>query len=60
MLQPDVVCGPVVGNGFNVVMLIAVFASKSKELGVPLRFPGPPAVYRAVTNPPAKPGAFGM
>jgi nucleoside-diphosphate-sugar epimerase len=50
VLRPDVVCGPVVGNGFNVVMLIAVYAAISKELGVPLRFPGSPAAYRALVQ----------
>ena len=50
VIRPDVVCGPVVGNGFNAVMLIAVFASISKELGVPLRFPGSPAAYRALAQ----------
>jgi nucleoside-diphosphate-sugar epimerase len=50
VLRPDVVCGSVVGNGFNIVMLIAVYAAISKHLGVPLRFPGTPECYRALAQ----------
>jgi hypothetical protein len=50
VLRPDVVCGSVVGHGFNIVMLIAVYAAISKALGVPLRYPGSPAAYRALVQ----------
>jgi nucleoside-diphosphate-sugar epimerase len=50
VLRPDVVCGPVVGNGFNIVMLIAVYAAISRALGVPLRFPGSTECYTALAQ----------
>jgi nucleoside-diphosphate-sugar epimerase len=50
VLRPDVVCGSVVGHGFNIVMLIAVYAAISKALGVPLRYPGSPTAYRALVQ----------
>lgn len=40
VLRPDVVCGFAIGNPMNLSMLIAVYAAISKELGMPLRFPG--------------------
>jgi nucleoside-diphosphate-sugar epimerase len=45
ILRPDVVCGFALGNPMNLSMLIAVYASISKELGLPLRFPGTAACY---------------
>jgi len=45
ILRPDVVCGFARGNPMNLSMLIAVYASISKELGLPLRFPGTAACY---------------
>ena len=45
MLRPDVVCGFAVGNPMNLAMLIAVYASISKALGLPLRFPGTATCY---------------
>jgi len=45
VLRPDVVCGFALGNPMNLSMLIAVYASISKELGLPLRFPGSAACY---------------
>lgn len=39
-LRPDVVCGFAVGNPMNLTLVIAVYAAISKELGLPLRFPG--------------------
>jgi hypothetical protein len=32
----------------NLLMVIAVYAAISKELGLPLRFPGTEAAYRAL------------
>lgn len=40
VLRPDVVCGFAIGNPMNLSMVIAVYAAISKELGLPLRFPG--------------------
>jgi nucleoside-diphosphate-sugar epimerase len=45
VLRPDVVCGFALGNPMNLSMLIAVYASISKELGLPLRFPGTAECY---------------
>jgi hypothetical protein len=32
----------------NLISVIAVYAAISRELGLPLRFPGPESVYRAL------------
>jgi nucleoside-diphosphate-sugar epimerase len=47
-LRPDVVCGFAIGNPMNLTMVIAVYAAISRELGLPLRFPGTEAAYRAL------------
>ncbi len=44
-LSPSVVAGTALGNPMNLVMVIAVYASISKRLGIPLRFPGKPGAY---------------
>ncbi|WP_026360735.1 SDR family oxidoreductase [Amycolatopsis nigrescens] len=44
-LRPSVVGGFALGNPMNLGMAIAVYATISKELGLPLRFPGKPAAY---------------
>ncbi|OUJ71246.1 SDR family oxidoreductase [Hymenobacter crusticola] len=44
-LRPSVVGGFALGNPMNLAMAIAVYASMSKELGLPLRFPGKPGAY---------------
>ena len=48
ILRPEAVCGYAVGNPMNLTMVIAIYAAISKELGLPLRFPGPEAAYRAL------------
>jgi nucleoside-diphosphate-sugar epimerase len=48
VLRPEAVCGYAVGNPMNLTMVIGVYAAISKELGLPLRFPGPDAAYRAL------------
>ncbi|PXW24737.1 SDR family oxidoreductase [Paraburkholderia caballeronis] len=50
ILRPDVVCGFALGNPMNLSMLIAVYASISKELGLPLRFPGTAACYEKLAQ----------
>jgi nucleoside-diphosphate-sugar epimerase len=47
-LRPEAVCGFATGNPMNLTMVIAVYAAISKELGLPLRFPGTEAAYRAL------------
>lgn len=44
-IRPSVVCGFALGNPMNLAMVIAVYAAMSKELGLPLRFPGKPGAY---------------
>lgn len=44
-LRPSVVIGFGLGNPMNLAMVIAIYASISKELGLPLRFPGKPGAY---------------
>lgn len=47
-LRPEAVCGYAIGNPMNLTMVIAVYAAISRELGLPLRFPGSMAAYRAL------------
>ena len=47
-LRPQTVCGFALGNPMNIVTVIAVYAAISKELGLPLRFPGKRGAYEAV------------
>ena len=44
-IRPSVVGGTALGNPMNLALVIAVYASISKELGLPLRFPGKPGAY---------------
>ncbi len=47
-LRPSVVAGIGLGNPMNLAVAIAVYASMSKELGIPLRFPGRPGAYTSL------------
>jgi nucleoside-diphosphate-sugar epimerase len=47
-LRPQTVCGFALGSPMNIATVIAVYASVSKELGLPLRFPGKPGAYGAI------------
>src|SRR5947209_2892535 len=47
-LRPEAVAGFAVGNPMNLLMAIAVYAAISKELGLPLRFPGTEKAYGAL------------
>ncbi|MDI5976662.1 SDR family oxidoreductase [Amycolatopsis magusensis] len=44
-IRPAVVGGTALGNPMNLAVSIAVYATISKELGLPLRFPGKPGAY---------------
>ncbi len=44
-LRPDVVVGDIHGNPMNIAMVVGAFAELSRELGVPLRFPGTDKAY---------------
>jgi len=49
VLRPGgAICGPSFGTAMNLTMVIAIYAVISRELGLPLRFPGPESVYRAM------------
>lgn len=39
-LRPDVVVGDIHGNPMNIALVVGAFAALSRELGLPLRFPG--------------------
>ncbi|WP_152398727.1 SDR family oxidoreductase [Paenibacillus cellulositrophicus] len=47
-IRPSVVAGFALGNPMNLAMVIAVYASISKELGILLRFPGKPGAYHTL------------
>jgi nucleoside-diphosphate-sugar epimerase len=47
-LRPQTVCGFALGNPMNIATVIATYAAISKELGLPLRFPGKPGAWRAI------------
>lgn len=47
-IRPSVVCGFALGNPMNLAMVIAVYATISKELGLPMRFPGKPGAYNSL------------
>jgi nucleoside-diphosphate-sugar epimerase len=47
-LRPSVVCGFALGIPMNLAMVIAAYATISRHLGIPLRFPGKPGAYRSL------------
>lgn len=47
-LRPQTLCGFAPGTAMSIVPVIAVYAAISRELGLPLRFPGKPGAYRAI------------
>ncbi|MGA8594442.1 MAG: SDR family oxidoreductase [Bryobacteraceae bacterium] len=47
-LRPSLICGFAVGNPMNMATVIAVYAALCKEMGLPFRFPGSTAAYRAL------------
>jgi len=47
-LRPEAVCGFAVGNPMNILMVIAVYAAISRQLGQPLRYPGTLPAYNAL------------
>lgn len=49
-LRPAVVCGFSLGYPHNIVAVLAVYAAISRELGLPLRFPGTQACFDAVSQ----------
>ncbi|HSD55016.1 MAG TPA: SDR family oxidoreductase [Burkholderiales bacterium] len=47
-LRPQTLCGFAPGTAMSIVPVIAVYAAISKELGLPLRFPGKPGAFRSI------------
>jgi nucleoside-diphosphate-sugar epimerase len=50
ILRPDALLGIAVGNPMNVLMALAVYATITRELRLPLRFPGTRASAAALTQ----------
>ena len=48
ILRPEAICGFSLGSPMNLTRVIAIYAAISRELGIPLRFPGTEAAYRAL------------
>jgi nucleoside-diphosphate-sugar epimerase len=49
-LIPDVVVGDIFGNPMNIALVVGVFAELSRELGIPMRFPGTEKAYRQLVQ----------
>jgi nucleoside-diphosphate-sugar epimerase len=47
-IRPSVVGGTALGNPMNLALAIAVYASISRALNLPLRFPGKPGAYNTL------------
>ena len=47
-LRPQTLCGFSPGSSMSILPAIAVYAAISKELGLPLRFPGKPGAYDTI------------
>jgi nucleoside-diphosphate-sugar epimerase len=47
-LRPSCICGFAIGNPMNMATLIAIYAALCKKMGLPFRFPGSAAAYRAL------------
>jgi nucleoside-diphosphate-sugar epimerase len=47
-LRPQTLCGFAPGSPMSILPAIAVYAAISKELGLPLRFPGKPGAYNTL------------
>jgi nucleoside-diphosphate-sugar epimerase len=47
-VRPHCICGLSVGSPMNHLMALALYATISRELDLPLRFPGLPGAFRAV------------
>ena len=50
LIRPDFVCGFAVGNAMNLTTVIGVYAAISKELGLPLVYPGSRKAYERIAE----------
>lgn len=46
--RPHTICGYAVGTSLNLLSVIGVYATISRELGLPLRWPGRPGAFRTI------------
>jgi len=46
--RPHTICGYAVGTSLNLLSAIGVYATISRELGLPLRWPGRPGAFRSI------------
>jgi nucleoside-diphosphate-sugar epimerase len=49
-LIPDVVVGDIFGNPMNIALVVGIFAELSRELGIPMRFPGTDKAYKQLVQ----------
>lgn len=49
-VRPHLICGFALGNPMNLISILAVYATLSRELGLPLRFPGKPGAFTSITQ----------
>jgi len=50
VLRPEAVCGFAVGNPMNLIMCFGTYAAISKELGMPLKYPGDLRGFEAINQ----------
>ncbi len=50
VLRPEAVCGFAVGNPMNLIMCFGTYAAISKELGMPLKYPGEIGGFEAINQ----------
>jgi nucleoside-diphosphate-sugar epimerase len=49
-VRPHLICGFALGNPMNLISILGVYATLSRELGLPLRFPGKPGAFASITQ----------
>jgi nucleoside-diphosphate-sugar epimerase len=49
-VRPHLICGLALGNPLNLISVLGVYATLSRELGLPLRFPGKPGAFTSITQ----------
>lgn len=50
ILRPDIIAGIAINNPMNMMSVLGVYAAISKELGLPLRFPGKKKTYESLAQ----------
>jgi nucleoside-diphosphate-sugar epimerase len=49
-VRPHLICGFALGNPMNLISILGVYATLSREFGLPLRFPGKPGAFTVITQ----------